>query len=131
MLEKWFTLPLSKKDSKLLRAVPLCLLWVIWKERNKIIFEDVAFSLDRVKSFFCNSLFSWACVYLGLDLSLAGCISRSFLSFLRDGKYLFVVFALSFHCFSGFCLVYFLYTLLFYIFVKFINQNKKKKKNLD
>ena len=92
MLEKWFTLPLGKKDSKLWRVVPVCLLWVIWKERNKIIFEDVAFSLDRIKSSFCNSLFSWACVYLRLDISLAGCISHSLISFLRDGKFLFVVF---------------------------------------
>ena len=35
----------------------MCLLWVIWKEGNKIIFEDVAFSLDKVNSSFCNSLF--------------------------------------------------------------------------
>ena len=55
----------------------MCLLWVIWKERNKIIFEDVAFSLDRVKSSFCNSFF-WACVYHGLDLSFVGWISDSF-----------------------------------------------------
>ena len=48
MLKKWFTQPLGKKDSKLWRVVPVCLLWVIWKERNKIIFEDVAFSLDKV-----------------------------------------------------------------------------------
>ena len=78
MLEKWFTMPLGKKDSKLWRVVPVCLLWVIWKERNKIIFEDVGFSFDGGKSSFCNSLFSWACVYLGLDISLAGCISHSF-----------------------------------------------------
>ena len=67
------------------------LLWVIWKERNKIIFEDVTFFLDRVKSSFWNSFFSWACVYPRLDLSLVGCISHSFLSFLRDGKFLFIV----------------------------------------
>ena len=34
-------------------------------------------------------------------------------------------FALSFRCFFGFCLVYFLYTLLIYIFVKFIDKNGK------
>ena len=62
MLEKCFTLPLGKKDSKLWRVVPVCLLWVIWKKMNKIIFEDVAFSLNRVKSSFCDSL-------LGLCLS--------------------------------------------------------------
>ena len=62
MLEKWFTLPLGQKDSKLWRAVPVCLLWVIWKERNKIIFVDVTFSLDRVKSSFCNSFFLGLCL---------------------------------------------------------------------
>ena len=38
----WIRLPLRKKDSKLWKVAPLCLLWVTWKERNNVIFEDDA-----------------------------------------------------------------------------------------
>ena len=75
------------------------------EEINKIIFEDVAFSLDKVKSSVCNSLFSWSCAYLGLDLSFAGSISNSFLSVWRVDKYFgLLFFALSLLCLSAFAL---------------------------
>ena len=45
-------LPMRKKDAKLWKAVPLCLIWAIWKERNKVVFEDEAFSKSRLKSCF-------------------------------------------------------------------------------
>ena len=59
--DAWLDLsPLKKKDSKLWKALPLCLLWAIWKERNNVIFEDDCFSLSRLKSFFLRFLCSWA-----------------------------------------------------------------------
>ena len=61
----WICLPLRKKDSKLWKATPLCLLWTIWKERNNVIFEDVCFSLRELKSFFLRSLCFWACLIQG------------------------------------------------------------------
>ena len=63
----WILLPLRKKDSKLLKAAPLCLLWAIWKERNNVIFEDDCFSLSKLMSFFLRSLCSWACLIGGED----------------------------------------------------------------
>ena len=48
----WVRLPLKKNEAKLWRALPLCLLWAIWMERNKVVFEDLQFSLDRLNSFF-------------------------------------------------------------------------------
>ena len=39
---------------------PICLLWAIWKERNLIVFEDVFFSITRLKSSFVSMLLSWA-----------------------------------------------------------------------
>ena len=56
----WLHLPLRKKDAKLWRAVPLCLIWAIWKERNRVVFEDEAFSKTRLKSCFLFSFPSWA-----------------------------------------------------------------------
>ena len=87
------------------------------EEINKIIFEDVAFSLDKVKSSFCNSLFSWSSAYLGLDLSFAGSISNSFLSVWRVDKF----FGLFIFCpfpslFIGFCLcILHVYSFVLYI----------------
>ena len=56
----WLQLPLRKKDAKLWRTVPLCLIWAIWKERNRVVFEDEAFSKTRLKSCFLFSFSSWA-----------------------------------------------------------------------
>ena len=61
----WIRLPLRKKDSRLWKAAPLCLLWAIWKERNSVIFEDDCFSFSRLKSFFLRSLCSWASLIKG------------------------------------------------------------------
>ena len=47
----WPSLPWGKKESKLWRAVLLCLMWTIWKERNKVVFEDDCFSYNKMKSY--------------------------------------------------------------------------------
>ena len=50
----------DKKRGKPWRAAPLCLFWTIWKERNRIVFDNKALSIQRLKiSFVCN-LFSWS-----------------------------------------------------------------------
>ena len=56
--------PSRKKEYRLWRAAPLCLMWAIWKEGNRIIFEDDCFSLDRLKSLFLRSRCSWASLIL-------------------------------------------------------------------
>ena len=48
----WPSLPWEKKNSKLWRAVPLCPMWAISKERNRVVFEDECFSYTRLKSYF-------------------------------------------------------------------------------
>ena len=60
LLIEWNSLPLRKKDEKLWLAAPLSLFWAIWKERNRIVFEDATFFLNRLKLSFVSSLNSWA-----------------------------------------------------------------------
>ena len=53
----WINLSTRKEDKKFWRMVAHCLLWAIWKERNIIVFEDVQFSLVRLKYFFLRTKF--------------------------------------------------------------------------
>ena len=48
----WNKIPLRKDDHKISRAILCCLFWVIWKEKNKVVFEDKKFSLSRLNFFF-------------------------------------------------------------------------------
>ena len=41
-------------------ATPLCLFWSIWRERNKIAFDDERCSVHRLKTSFVYSLWSWS-----------------------------------------------------------------------
>ena len=69
LLMGWVRLPLKKKEAKLWRAAPLCLLWAIWIERNKVVLEDMQFSFDRLKSFFIRSFCEWATMIPNVNLS--------------------------------------------------------------
>ena len=55
----WNKPPMRKDERRISRAALCCLFWAIWKERNKVVFEDDVFSLSRLK-FFCSFL-----VFLG------------------------------------------------------------------
>ena len=48
---------------------PLCIFWLVWKERNLLAFGNEEFSLQRLKySFVCN-LWSWVRVSIVLSPS--------------------------------------------------------------
>ena len=59
-MEEWSFFPISKKTKKVWKAAPLCLIWEIWKERNRVILEDLPFSHSRLKNSFVSTLSSWA-----------------------------------------------------------------------
>ena len=50
----------SKKARKVWNATPLCLIWEIWKERNRVVFEDMPFSYSRLKNSFFSVISSCA-----------------------------------------------------------------------
>ena len=52
---------MGKSRRKVWWVATLCLLWMVWKERNKIAFDNEELSIQRMK----NYLF----VTIGLDLS--------------------------------------------------------------
>ena len=41
-------------------AASLCLFWTLWKERNRVAFENESPSVHRLKSTFLCTLWSWA-----------------------------------------------------------------------
>ena len=59
-LLSWYVSFKDKKYRKVWRAVPLCLFWMVWKERNRIVFDNEVLSIQRLKNFCVCNLLSWA-----------------------------------------------------------------------
>ena len=72
LLHNWLHFPARKKAKAIWRIAPLILFWVIWRERNRIIFEDATFSTLKLKISFIQSLYTWA-----------GCIPNADIFYLR------------------------------------------------
>ena len=60
-------IPIRKNERKISRTTLCCLFCAIWKEMNKVIFENEEFSLSRLKSFFVYTLYSWASLVVCSD----------------------------------------------------------------
>ena len=56
----WHDSFVGKKRRKVWRAAPLCLFWMVWKERNRITFDNDDFSIQRLKYSFVSNFWSWA-----------------------------------------------------------------------
>ncbi|KAL0015045.1 hypothetical protein SO802_002114 [Lithocarpus litseifolius] len=52
----WF----GKLSSRIWNLVPLCIVWCIWKERNRRTFEDLDSSGDQFFASFSGTLFDWS-----------------------------------------------------------------------
>ena len=51
----WKGARVGKKRKKKWRAAPLCLFWTVWREKNKVVFDNETFFTYRLKnSFICN-----------------------------------------------------------------------------
>ena len=51
---------LGKHSSYIWNLVLLCLMWCIWRERNRQMFEDLDRFEDQLLALFSGSLFYWA-----------------------------------------------------------------------
>ena len=56
----WSTFPIRKEAKKLWKAALSSLLWAVWKERNRVTFDNLNFSSHRIKHSFISSITSWA-----------------------------------------------------------------------
>ena len=48
----WHSSFVGKKREKAWRAAPICLLWIIWKERNMRAFDNIERNDQEIKSIF-------------------------------------------------------------------------------
>ena len=56
----WSTFPIRKEAKKLWKAALSSLLWAVWKERNRVTFDNLNFSSHRIKHSFISSITPWA-----------------------------------------------------------------------
>ena len=60
VLLSWQEARVGKKRKKVWRAALLCLFWAVWRERNKMTFENEAFFTYKLKSYFICNFWSWS-----------------------------------------------------------------------
>ncbi|KAJ9708014.1 hypothetical protein PVL29_000195 [Vitis rotundifolia] len=60
----WHGSFVGKKREKAWRAAPLCLMWTIWKERNRRAFDDIERKDQDIKSIFLYTFVNWARVHI-------------------------------------------------------------------
>ena len=58
-LSGWCDFNLGKKRRKVWKAAPLCVFWAVWKERNRIAFDNEELSMHRLKNSFVCNLWLW------------------------------------------------------------------------
>ena len=54
----------GKKRKKAWKLAPLCFFWMVWKERNRMMFDNEEFSVHRLKYYFVCSFWFWTKLYI-------------------------------------------------------------------
>ena len=49
--------------------IPSCIMWLIWRERNHCLFEDLELTPLELKSILLSSIFGWSNAYSGIVCS--------------------------------------------------------------
>ena len=60
MLLSWQGASVGKKRKNIWMAAPVCLFWIVWHNRNLLVFEDKATSDQRTKFLFLSKLWTLA-----------------------------------------------------------------------
>ena len=58
-LLSWQGSSVGKQRKKAWMAAPLYIFWTLWQERNRLVFEGVDISINRMKSTFLSNFWSW------------------------------------------------------------------------
>nr|CAN64140.1 hypothetical protein VITISV_012858 [Vitis vinifera] len=61
---------MGKKRIKVWKAAPSCIFWAVWKERNRIAFDNEELSLNRLKNTFVCNLWVWSKPVVNEDKSI-------------------------------------------------------------
>ena len=104
---EWTSFLVRKKIKNLWTAVPLCLIWAIRKERNRIVFKNMPFFYPRLKHSFISLFSFWAGF---LDLGEDSFVRNFFVYSLSCFARLVGVFCSLSPCLTGFLPAFFLYT---------------------
>ena len=59
----WQGAAVGKKCKKIWLAAPLCLFWILWRARNRLVFENEGTSDQKIKANFVSNLWAWANLY--------------------------------------------------------------------
>ena len=59
MLESWKGALSSHRFKEMWVAAPACLMWCLWKEKNRRTYEGKALTLPNLKFWFLKTLYEW------------------------------------------------------------------------
>ena len=106
---------MGKKRKKVWRSVPFCLLWTVQHGRNRVAFDNEAFSVYRLNRYFICNFWSSSNVYSGnRDRSLLDFHTwMGYRQFFWDGGVFFVLWLLFWLFPFSILLVYFWAALLY------------------
>ena len=54
---------MGKKRKKIWMAAALCLFWTLWRERNRVVFDNGVTNAQKIKSNFLSNLWNWTNLY--------------------------------------------------------------------
>ena len=69
LLLSWHGSFVGRKRKKVWQAIPLCLLWTIWKERNNRALDNKELSVQGIELIFSCNLWAWSKLFIVSGLS--------------------------------------------------------------
>ena len=59
----WQRAHVGKKRKKIWMASPLCLFWTLWRERNRVVFDNGVTNTQKIKANFLSNMWNWTNLY--------------------------------------------------------------------